>query len=417
MREVEQRITPDLPFKLGTQEELINSFTNLESNMSVENVSMADWLKSVKGGEKWTISPETSFMQNLANLYLAEKEDSLVIEPIKNKAEENWEKYFKREEKAYKKLVLEITQNEVRFDDTINSLSKDLSLNKTDKRRLGKIWKLVVFDNKKEQFEGKVLQSLKERKENYLERSQNIQRKKLIKNSLNGLIDEIPKSSAKIGRADGGFFDVALKSITLIDKGINYKAPLMTEEPGYKESYREKHPIGIIILPYHISEDGKYYVYVSPRNEPGALKQTVLVAGEQTSLSKMTGQDILKQPGGPVLAVCAQEFGNINCDGVADLKEVVPQISHIIAYGNTVRMGGGFKVYATVKIEKGSSLFERYNGKWFELSDVSKTLENTKNSKPMINELLGNCLFVLQTERVEILENKIKFLEEKFASR
>jgi hypothetical protein len=130
--EIDSGFRPDLPFKVGNRQELINSFSSLESNMVVQDLSLADWLKAVKTGEKWTISPETSFMGNLANLYLAEKEDDLVIEPIRNRALENWERFSKKEERAYKRLISAIFAK----DDGVSKYTffpDSPQFNKTDK--------------------------------------------------------------------------------------------------------------------------------------------------------------------------------------------------------------------------------------------------------------------------------------------
>ncbi|MFC1625689.1 hypothetical protein ACFL1Q_01475 [Patescibacteria group bacterium] len=235
----------------------------------------------------------------------------------------------------------------------------------------------------------------------------------VVGEELSGLVESIEKASASIGRPKGDFFKVDMQIISMPEKGVSYPAPLLNEEPGYTEQYRERHPIGIIILPYFVDENGEYYIYPVIRNEPGALYHSVVAAGEQTSLTKMVGADVLNQPGGPVLAVCAQEMGAINCEGVPELREILPEINHIIAYPNTNRMSGGFKLYATAKLEQGSSLFDRYKGKWYKLEDLIDLLEENKTKKPIINELLGNCLFVLQTERVKELQEKVAQLEKR----
>lgn len=395
-----------LPFETASGNELLASIGALESKMTTEFVSMDTWLRAVvEKKEPWRISPETEFMNNLASLYFAETGDDLVMSGIKEKAAGNWFRYKEREERAYKRLIPQVKEGGFNRD----------SLNKTDARRLRRIQGILDGNGDIEQ----VLAEVNSREMKYLERSVNRQRKALSKKSLEGLIASISDSTASIGRTDRSFMDIAMQSVTLVsgDKTIKYNAPLILEEPGYLKEYKEKHPIGVIILPYYVDDDGKYYVYVNPRNEPGAVSHSVLVAGEQTSLTKMTGADILKQPGGPVLAVCAQEMGAINCEAVPELQESMPAINHVIAYPNTNRMGGGFKVYATAKLEKGSSLFERYKGKWYRLNDLMETLEENKNKKPIINELLGVCLMVLQTERVGLLEQKVVELQAELAAK
>lgn len=207
---------------------------------------------------------------------------------------------------------------------------------------------------------------------------------------------EADQGQVRIGRSDNQYFDMNLVRIGIGDKG--HTIGLVDEEPAYLPAYRAKHPLGLIVLPYYVDDSGKIYVNVAIRNEQGALGgQPVVVAGEQTSLTKMVKGGIIQQSGGSVLAACIQDFGTVNCEGIPDFENIKKRTHWITYFDNTNRMGGGFKLSAVVQvIDTDDDLVMKYkSGLWVNYIDFLGYIKNPEN-KPVVNSLMTACLYLLE---------------------
>jgi hypothetical protein len=214
--------------------------------------------------------------------------------------------------------------------------------------------------------------------------------------ALANFIAEAKKAVVRIGRKDDQYFDMNLVHIEKDGKG--HTIGLIDEEPGYAPAYRTKHPLGLIVLPYYIDKHGKVYVNVAVRNEQGAPGgQPVVVAGEQTSLTKMVQGGIIGQAGGSVIAACVQDFGTIECEGVPNFEDIKKRTHWITYFDNTNRMGGGFKLSAVVRVtDSDDDLIVKYNsGMWVDYAAFMHYAKNPEN-KPIINSLLGVCLYLVE---------------------
>ena len=349
------KIEPKLPFNARPVSDLLETVKKLEGEMSVRTLSTHEWLiRTAKGNENWLLSPETGLMDTLSMIYLsgAKLPDGEVGEILDNRAEKEWQNAGKPEDK--------------------------------------------------DSFKSEYIQRAKQR----------LSQPEIL---LGEFVEEVKKGDAHIGRKDKGFVDVNVIEISKGGKSHSYV--LVDEEPMYSKEYRKRHPLGIIVLPYYVDEKGDYYVNIVARNEQGAINAGgVLIAQEQTSLSKILVEAAIEQPGMNAIAACVQDFGTVDCEKVPGLEELRKRTRHIMVYDNTARLGGGFKLAAAVKMEDtDTDLLKKYGENWYKLDDVTRLLDETNTKQPLANDFLVDCLFLVQSERVEqmqaILNDSVKLRE------
>ncbi|MBL7036862.1 hypothetical protein ISR94_03425 [Candidatus Microgenomates bacterium] len=210
---------------------------------------------------------------------------------------------------------------------------------------------------------------------------------------LEKFVAEARKAIVRIGRADDGYFDMDLVRIS--KDGKSHTIGMIEEEPSYEPAYKAKHPIGMTVLPYYIV-DGNIYLNVAVRNEQGAVDAgPVVVAGEQTGLTKLLTGGVIDQPGGSVLAACIQDFGTVDCEDIPNLENIKARTKWFTYWDNTNRVGGGFKQGAIVEVtDEDADLVEKYKtGMWVGLDELMEIIMNT--NEPIINTFLASSLLIL----------------------